>query len=128
MGRRNLKTRFKIVRMANSLKIKIAIALFAICVLILIPLLENNFFARVTIKRWGKLTWDDFQGIPQPFSSYEASIGSAIFLEFDSAKGRYVAYAGQNNIRSWAKRSREEQAYLLNHEQFHFNITELHAR
>jgi hypothetical protein len=114
--------------MANSLKIKMGIAVFAISVLILIPLLETKFFAPVTIKRWGNVSWDDFQGIPQPFSSYEAGISSSIYLDYDSTKGRYVAYAGQNNVQSWAKRSREEQAYLLNHEQVHFNITELHAR
>jgi hypothetical protein len=114
--------------MANSLKLKIAIAGFGLFVLILIPLLQTNFFAPVTIKRWGKVSWDDFHGIPQAFSSYEAGISTSIFLEYDSAKGRYVAYAGQNNVQSWAKRSEQKQSYLLNHEQFHFNITELHAR
>jgi hypothetical protein len=114
--------------MANSLKIKIGIAAFAIAVLILIPLLETKFFAPVTIKRWGKVSWDDFQGLRPPFSSYEAGISSSIYVEYDSTKARYVAYAGQNNIHSWAKRSEDEQDYLLKHEQNHFNITELHAR
>ena len=113
--------------MATSLKIRVGIAAFATFIVILIPLLENNFFAPVTITRWGKVSWDDFQGIPQPFSSYEAGISSAIYLEYDSIRGRYIAYAGQNNVQSWAKRSQEEQEYLLNHEQYHFNITQLHA-
>jgi hypothetical protein len=114
--------------MANPLKVKIGIAVFAILVLILIPLFQTKFFAPVTVKRWGKVSWSDFQGIPRLFSSYEAGISSSIYLEFDSVKGRYVAYAGQNNVQSWAKRSYEQQDYLLNHEQYHFNITELHAR
>lgn len=112
--------------MANSLKVKMAIA--GVAVLVLIPLLQTKFFAPVTIKRWGKVSWDDFQGIPQPFSSYEAGISSSIYLEYDSSKGRYVAYAGQNNVQSWARRSQQEQDYLLNHEQYHFNITQLHAQ
>lgn len=115
--------------MANSLKIKIGIAAFAILILVMIPLLETNFFAPVTVKRWGKLSWDDFQGIPQPFSTYEAGISSAIYIEYDSTRGRYVAYAGQNNVHSWARRSPNANLdYALNHEQYHFNITELHAR
>jgi hypothetical protein len=114
--------------MANSLKVKIGIAGVSLFVLVLVPLLQTKFFAPVTIKRWEQLSWNDFQGIPRPFSSYEAGISSAIYLEYDSTKGRYVAYAGQNNVQSWAKRSQEEQDYLLNHEQYHFNITELHAQ
>lgn len=114
--------------MAGSLKVKIGIAGFAVIILLGIPLLENSFFAPVTIKRWAKLSWDDFQGIPQPFSSYEAAIASAIYLEYDSTRERFHAYAGQHNVGSWAKRSRPSQDYELNHEQCHFNITELHAR
>lgn len=115
--------------MADSLKVKIGIAVFAMLILVLIPLLETKFFATVTVRRWGPLSWDDFQGIPQPFSSYEAEISSAIYLEYDSALGRHVAYAGQNNVKSWAKRSPNTYLdYALNHEQYHFNITELYAR
>jgi hypothetical protein len=114
--------------MAGALKIKITMGAVALLVLIVIPVLETNFFAAITIKRWSKLSWDDFQGIPKPLSSYEAAISSSVYLEFDSISKRYIAYAGQNNVSSWAKRSREEQDYTLNHEQYHFNITELHAR
>ena len=114
--------------MAGSLKVKIGIAGFAVIILLGIPLLENSFFAPVAIKKWANLSWDDFQGIPQPFSSYEAVIASAVYLEYDSTTERFHAYAGQHNVGSWAKRSRPIQNYELNHEQYHFNITELHAR
>jgi hypothetical protein len=114
--------------MANSLKIKLGIAGVAILVLLLVPLLENKFFAPVTIKRFGKISWDDFQGIPPPFSSHQAAISSSIHLEYDSTKKKYVAYAGQHDVASWVRGSHEGQDYLLNHEQYHFNITELHAR
>lgn len=114
--------------MANLLKPKIGISVFSISILILVPLLESNFNTPITIKRWSKLTWDDFQGFVQPFTKYEAAIASAVYLEYDSIQKRFYAYAGQNNVRSWAKRSRPNQEYELNHEQYHFNITELHAR
>jgi hypothetical protein len=114
--------------MAGSLKLKIAITGFSVVLFALIEFLDNRFFAPATIKRWSKISWEDFQGIPQPFTEYEAGISSSIYLEYDSALSRYRAYAGQNNMRSWARRSHEDQDYELNHEQYHFNITELHAR
>ncbi len=114
--------------MANYLKIKIGIAASSIFVIVLVPLLQNKFFASATIKRWSNISWDDFQGIPRPFSSYDASIGTAIYLDYDPVTNRHFAYAGQNNIYSWANEEVSGSDYLLNHEQYHFNITELHAR
>jgi hypothetical protein len=115
--------------MANLVKTKTGLSIFSVSILILIPLFESNFNAPVVIKRWSKLTWDDFQGFIQPFSRYEAAISSAIYLEYDSSRQTYHAYAGQNNVRSWAKKNSNGYLdYTLNHEQHHFNITELHAR
>ena len=108
--------------MATHLKVKVGVSVFSLCILMLIPLLENNFYAPVTIKRWSALTWDDFQGFVPPFTGYEAAIASAVYLEYDSAKNKFHAYAAQNNMRSWAKRSRPNQEYGLGHEQYHFNI------
>lgn len=114
--------------MARPLKLKLAIVGFSIIILVIIPLLESNFLAPVTIKRWSKLTWEDFQGIPRLFSSYDAGINSGIYLEYDSTAKRYVAYAGQHNVRSWVRHSEGDESYLLMHEQLHFDISELHAR
>lgn len=72
------------------------------------------------------MTWDDFRGIPQPFSSYGAAISSTVYLEYDSSTSHHFAYAGQNDIGSWTKPDQSD--YALNHEQYHFNITEVHAR
>lgn len=110
------------------MKIKVGISFLSVSILILIPLLESNFNARVTIKRYGELSWDDFQGIPQVFSTYGAVISSNVYLEYDSSTSSYRAFAGQNNVRSWVKNSTLESDYALNHEQYHFKITELHAR
>lgn len=112
--------------MANFVKYRIGVSLFSLSMLVLIPLLESKFNAPVTIKRWCQLTWDDFRGIPQPFSSYGAVISSNVYLEYDSSTARYNAYAGQNDIHSWTKGGQSD--YALNHEQYHFNISELHAR
>jgi hypothetical protein len=114
--------------MANILKAKLGISLFSISILILIPLLESNFNAPVTISRWRNLTWNDFKGFVPPFSGYSAAISSQVYLEFDSATSKYIAYAAQNNMRSWTKEKTMSSSYALNHEQYHFNITEIHAR
>ncbi|GAB5525563.1 MAG: hypothetical protein Roseis2KO_34350 [Roseivirga sp.] len=58
---------------------------------------------------------------------YGAGISSDIYLETDSS-GNYYSYAGQNDQLSWKKRSSEGWDYGLNHEQYHFNITEVFAR
>jgi hypothetical protein len=114
--------------MAHIVKVKLLLILVSICILVVIPLLENNFFDPVTIKRWQELDWDDFTGIPKPFTKWDAGISSTVYLEYDSTSQLFVAYAGQNNQRSYVKRKSNDSDYLLNHEQYHFNITELHAR
>lgn len=118
----------KYFQVANFLKAKLGVSLFSLSVLILIPLLESNFNAPVIIKRWKQLTWNDFIGFAPPFSRYDAAISSQVYLEYDSVTSRFIAYAGQNNIRSWVKEKTKASDYALNHEQYHFNITEVHAR
>ncbi|AHM59229.1 hypothetical protein D770_04810 [Flammeovirgaceae bacterium 311] len=114
--------------MAHLVKTKISIISGSILVVVLISALQVNFWATPTIKRWDDkypLTWIDFQGIPVPFSQWGATISSSVYLDYDSTLNRYVAYVGQNNMRSW---TRFDDEYMLKHEQYHFNITELHAR
>ena len=112
--------------MSNYVKAKAGISALSISIIILIPLLQSNFNTPVNVKRWSKLSWDDFQGLARPLSRYDAAIYSNVYLDYDSAKGGYYAYAGQHNVWSWVRESKSD--YLLNHEQYHFNITELHAR
>src|SRR5688572_18826003 len=110
--------------MASFLKVKIGVSLFSIFIIIIIPLLQSNFNATATIKRWSKLSWTDFKGIPRPFTQSGAAISSDILLEYDSGSSQFIAYAGQNNMRSWTEMD-TLAIYGLNHEQYHFNITEL---
>ena len=109
-------------------RIKTIITALSLFIIILIPLLRNSFYLPAEIKRWSQLEWDDFKGIVRPFTQYGAAIHSKVYAEYDSIKGKYVAYAGQNNRRSWVKNSTKNYESSLRHEQYHFNITEYHAR
>lgn len=114
--------------MANSLKIKVALIIGAIGILVLIPLLKSNFNAPVTMQRWRQLEWDDFQGFEKPFTGWAAGISSSVFVEYDSTQQKYRAYAEMHNQYSWKSKLALNSDYVLNHEQYHFNITEYHAR
>lgn len=114
--------------MSRSLKVKLFITGFSLIVLVMIPLMENNFNAKVTMIRWRELTWNDFQGLAKPFTGWGAGITSNIYVEFDSTKSKYIGYAAMNNQQSWTKESSISSRYLLNHEQYHFNITEYFSR
>lgn len=115
--------------MASVVRVKISIIIGAVFILTFIPLLKSNFNAPVTIKRWEeKLTWDDFRGLPPPFQKWGAAISSNVYLKYDTANKRFEAFAGQNNQQSWVKNRTRRSNYALNHEQYHFNITELHSR
>ncbi len=107
------------------MKIKILICLVCLGIVLSVRIIGTNSYSALVQKRWGNLTWNDFQGDPDPFSSFDAAISSTIHIEYDSIKNRYVAFAVQNNMRSWKK---DTSSYLLRHEQYHFNITEVHAR
>ena len=114
--------------MANLVKTKSVLSGIALFIIVIIPLLQNSFYLPATIKRWSQLEWNDFIGIGKPFTQYGAAISSKVYLEFDTASNRFVAYAGQNNRRSWVKSSTLDYAAGLRHEQYHFNITEYHSR
>lgn len=100
----------------------------SISILVLIPLFKSNFNTPVTMHRWKQLDWDDFQGFVKPFTGWDAGITSDIFIEFDSIQKKFSAYAAMNNQSSWKRKEAIDSKYLLNHEQYHFNITEYHAR
>jgi len=74
-----------------------------------------------------KLTWDDFKGAPNPESNNAALTNSSIHVEFGyNEKGLiYSIKCSFNKSLSWG---RIKNAYILNHEQGHFDIAEIHAR
>lgn len=114
--------------MANLVKVKTVITGISLFIIVIIPLLQNSFYLPAKIKRWSQLEWSDFNGIVKPFTQYGAAIASKVYLEFDTTSNRFIAYAGQNNRRSWVKSSTLDYKNGLRHEQYHFNITEYHSR
>ncbi|MAN59996.1 MAG: DUF922 domain-containing protein [Flavobacteriaceae bacterium] len=80
-----------------------------------------------------KLSWRDFKATPQPVSGYVASTHSGISFSY-SLRGNgnsvSVDYTVTSNFYpnlSWYQR-KQVNAFILAHEQTHFDISELHAR
>lgn len=96
---------------------------------ILIPLLCVFALEENTIE-WSdsrKLTWNDFKGAPDPSSPNAALTNSAINVEFGYNKEglTHSIKCRFNKSLSWG---RIKNDYILNHEQGHFDIAEVHAR
>lgn len=80
------------------------------------------------------LTWDDFKDMPQPNTNAAALTASGISFGFSVNKTGQKITGFNTNVecvfypeKSWYK-PKLANNYILNHEQMHFNITELHAR
>ncbi|QDH77807.1 hypothetical protein FKX85_01595 [Echinicola soli] len=114
--------------MSNFLKYKLATISLSLTILALIPLFSSSFNAPNKWEKWRALTWDDFRGVAKPFSKWGATIQSNVFVEYDSVENQYKAYSAMNQNHSWKSRPRYLSDYLLNHEQYHFNITEYFSR
>lgn len=88
-----------------------------------------------------KLTWNDFQGVPDvedaaALSSTGVGFNTAVQAGC-TAQGDYTCTASATNVRisaqfnkkeSWVRPEARGDASVLNHEQLHFDITELFAR
>lgn len=80
-----------------------------------------------------KLTWADFKGVPNGPPNYVASTNSGVSFSFSYRERNGV---GEINFTvlsnfypnlSWYRPSKVSD-YILEHEQVHFDISELHAR
>jgi hypothetical protein len=99
-------------------------------ILILIPILSFFHVADNNQIDWSptrKLTWDDFRGAPNPVSTNAALTNSVIRIEYsyDGKKFIHAVSCRFNKLLSWG---RIKNDYILNHEQKHFDIAEIHAR
>lgn len=80
-----------------------------------------------------KLTWEDFQGKPKLNSGYVASTNSGLSFSYSySKRGDDIDYTYKVHSyfypeSSWYLPSKVDDN-ILNHEQTHFDISELHAR
>lgn len=74
-----------------------------------------------------KLVWGDFQGQPVQNSDNVALTSSHINFQFGYGGGKftYSIRCSFDKKRSWA---RVKSDYILDHEQRHFDIAEIHAR
>ncbi|MDX1544855.1 MAG: DUF922 domain-containing protein [Christiangramia sp.] len=97
----------------------------------------NSFSQDKKVKiRWQEdrpLTWQDFRAEPVESLSYSANTNSGIGYSWDysTATGTPVLnHEVTSNFypeHSWVKEV-DDMEYLLDHEQLHFDISELHAR
>lgn len=97
---------------------------------------ENSFSQQQEKIEWEegqKLSWTDFRGAPKQGVAYEANTNSGISFSwsYSTESGQPVLkYEVATNffpLLSWVKQN-EKDMYLLDHEQLHFDISELHAR
>lgn len=80
-----------------------------------------------------KLTWEDFRGQPIPSASFVASTNTGINFQYsyslknDDVSVEYSVASFFYPKKSWFQPGKVNQ-HILNHEQTHFDISELHAR
>lgn len=97
--------------------------------LILLPVF-TSFPAEDHLIDWNasrKLTWNDFRGKIDPASTNAALTSSGINVEFgfNDKQLTHSIRCRFNKEKSWVRIKNE---YILNHEQKHFDIAEVHAR
>ncbi len=114
--------------MTISTKIKIGILFSSIFIIAFIVLFDNSFYQKESTTEWNKISWSDFKGMPKPFSKFSAQIYTEIKVEYDSINEKYNSRAVQINNKSWYDSKVKESIYLLQHEQYHLNITEYYSR
>lgn len=100
----------------------------------IISLGQNQELETMSWQEKRPLVWSDFEGKPNPNTDAAAQTASGISFGFSIGKtGNRISdftttvdclfYPSE----SWYK-PEHATPHILNHEQFHFNITELHAR
>lgn len=74
-----------------------------------------------------KLTWADYKSLPEPESDAAASTTTYLAISYDiNNRGfRYKIESRFSKTRSWGL---HKTAYILSHEQGHFDIAEIFAR
>lgn len=95
--------------------------------------LDAQFYSNDSLVLWKqeiKLTWDDFQGIPDSSSIYKAMTSVDMRFEPLQSDKDSVIYSMKvvfESHNSWVKDA-NKTAKLLKHEQIHFDISELVIR
>lgn len=97
-----------------------------------IPKLENfvsNQGDSILWSRDRKLSIDDFKAVPNYKEPYAARTGASILMNSETYKDSIIIYINNKFVtnKSWVKKE-QIHALLLEHEQGHFDISELGAR
>jgi hypothetical protein len=79
---------------------------------------------------WNKrhqLSWDDYQGKPEPAATAAASTATYLGVEYSFKDGKlgYIITCSFSRSRSWGLHKND---HILAHEQGHFDIAEIFAR
>jgi hypothetical protein len=89
---------------------------------------------RFSYREHSQLSWDDFKGVPPRNAIYFASVNSSLGYTFTSktVDGKVTVDIKVESYfypqLSWKKNMNENNPDLLNHEQLHWDISELYAR
>lgn len=102
---------------------------FLICLL----LAPSALLAQMTddeVLEWNgsrRLTWADYKAVPNPESDAAASTTTYLGIDYNitSTSFSYKIYSRFSKTRSWGL---HKTAYILSHEQGHFDIAEIFAR
>lgn len=102
--------------------------------ILLFLLLPNPASEKISWRENKPLTWKDFQGTPNPNAGFVASSNTGIHFYYSfstnqdkEVKVTYTVESFFNQEKSWFLAD-QVTPHILNHEQAHFDITELHAR
>ena len=92
------------------------------------PFVESIVVDQVTWSVDRRLSWEDFKGIPDDSNPHHALTAANLAV---NANCKSQGFTYQVNCvflsnESWTKNKKSEQ--LLEHEQLHFDLTEVHAR
>jgi len=117
-------------RFQNYLYKRVIITILSL--LVLLGMLEKDFLINRETVYWksdNSLTWDNFRGYPNYLSKYSAAITSDFDYTFigDSLDTIKIEAFSQPH-HSWVKGSTKDSEYVLRHENYHFNVSELIAR
>ncbi|MFC5048964.1 DUF922 domain-containing protein [Aquimarina hainanensis] len=94
---------------------------------------NDGYVEKFSYAEKSKLDWSDFRGEPDWNSDFDAVVITGITYQWSYGKDEgeialdYKVDSFCYPSQSWAKIGQRTD-YLLNHEQLHFDISELHAR
>jgi predicted secreted Zn-dependent protease len=89
---------------------------------------KNIASEQITWSPERRLTWDDFKAVPDQNNPHHAITAANLAVDANCASDKfsYTVKCVFLATESWTKNKRSEK--LLQHEQLHFDLTEVHAR